>query len=194
MYEFNYPSSYLSVRFLQISSIKTETIIMTTKYVVVIKVNSMMLVISINAIMIITKSMIIMMIVSKNNTMTIMMLSINNAIMIIVKIMIILMIISINATMNTRMIIMMVSINNAIMISPYRLGTSLHRGSFTKWGIATSGMSTIVTNIIIIVITSSLAGSWGQDTDEVSIYLFGVLNVSLRACGAQLGFKPTWDY
>ena len=38
------------------------------------------------------------------------------------------------------MIIMMVSNNNAIMISPYRLGTSLHRGPFTKWGIATSGM------------------------------------------------------
>ena len=33
-----------------------------------------------------------------------------------------------------------------------------------------------------------LAGSWGQDTDEVSTF-FGVLNVSLRACGAQLGFN-----
>ena len=35
-----------------------------------------------------------------------------------------------------------------------------------------------------------LAGSWGQDTDKVSTFL-GVFNVSLRACGAQLGFRPT---
>ena len=33
-----------------------------------------------------------------------------------------------------------------------------------------------------------LAGSWGKDTDEVSTF-FGVLNVSLRACGAQLGLN-----
>ena len=31
-------------------------------------------------------------------------------------------------------------------------------------------------------------GSWGQDTDEVNTFL-GVFNVSLRACGAQLGFN-----
>ena len=38
-----------------------------------------------------------------------------------------------------------------------------------------------------------LAGSWGQYTDEVSTF-FGVLNVSLRACGDQLRFKSTWDH
>ena len=75
-----------------------------------------------------------------------------NAIMIFTKSMIIMMIVSITISM----IIMMVSNNNAIMISPYRLGTSLHRGPFTKWGIATSGMSTIVTNIIIIVIMQAM--------------------------------------
>merc|ERR1712234_56700 len=32
------------------------------------------------------------------------------------------------------------------------------------------------------------SGIWSQDTDEVSTF-FGVLNVSLRACGAQLGFN-----
>ena len=35
-----------------------------------------------------------------------------------------------------------------------------------------------------------LAGSWGQDTDQAGTF-WGVLNVSLRACSAQLGFKPT---
>ena len=38
-----------------------------------------------------------------------------------------------------------------------------------------------------------LAGSWGQDTDKVSTF-WGVLNVSLCACSAQLGFKPTWNH
>ena len=38
-----------------------------------------------------------------------------------------------------------------------------------------------------------LAGLWGQDTDEVNTF-WGILNVSLRACGAQLGIKPTWDH
>ena len=33
-----------------------------------------------------------------------------------------------------------------------------------------------------------LAGSWRQHTHEVSTFL-GVFNVSLRACGAQLGFN-----
>ena len=55
-------------------------------------------------------------------------------------------------------------------------------------------------NIIIIVITrpkpaygrQGLAGLWRQDTDEMSTFL-GVLNVALRACGAQCVFKPTWD-
>ena len=54
----------------------------------------------------------------------------------------------------------------------------------------------IIHIILIIIITrpkpaygrQGLAGSWGQDTDEVSTF-FGVLNVSLRACGAQLGFN-----
>ena len=35
-----------------------------------------------------------------------------------------------------------------------------------------------------------LAGFWGQDTDQAGSF-WGVLNVSLRAYGAQLGFKPT---
>ena len=51
--------------------------------------------------------------------------------------------------------------------------------------------------IIAIIITrpkpaygqQGLAGSWGQDTDQA-----GVLNISLRACSAQLGFKPTWNH
>ena len=52
--------------------------------------------------------------------------------------------------------------------------------------------------IIIIIITrpkpaygrQGLAGFWGQDTDQAGSF-WGVLNVSLRAYGAQLGFKPT---
>ena len=55
--------------------------------------------------------------------------------------------------------------------------------------------------LLLIIITrpkpaygrQGLAGLWGQDTDEVSTF-FGVLNVSLCSCGAQLGFKPTWDH
>jgi hypothetical protein len=35
-----------------------------------------------------------------------------------------------------------------------------------------------------------LAGSWGQDTDEVSTFLV----FSLQACGAQLQNNPTWDH
>ena len=35
-----------------------------------------------------------------------------------------------------------------------------------------------------------LVGSWGQDTDQTGTP-WGVLNVSLCASGAQLGFKPT---
>ena len=70
------------------------------------------------------------------------------------------------------MIIMMVSNNNAIMISPYRLGTSLHRGPFTKWGIATSGMSTIVTNTIIIVIMQAMCLFQMEQT--VKLWLFAL--------------------
>ena len=45
-----------------------------------------------------------------------------------------------------------------------------------------------------------LAGSWGQDTNQARI-LWGILNVSLRASGTQLGYKltlshkkPTWNH
>ena len=60
----------------------------------------------------------------------------------------------------------------------------------------------VITLIIFITVTiistrpkpaygrQGLAGSWGQNTDEVSTFL-GALNVSFRACGSQLGFKPT---
>ena len=52
--------------------------------------------------------------------------------------------------------------------------------------------------LIIIIITrpkpaygrQGLAGSWGQDTDQAGTF-WGVLNVSLRAFGAQLGYKLT---
>ena len=53
--------------------------------------------------------------------------------------------------------------------------------------------------IVIIIISTrpkpaygrqGLAGFWGQDTDQAGSF-WGVLNVSLRAYGAQLGFKPT---
>ena len=55
--------------------------------------------------------------------------------------------------------------------------------------------------IFIIIITrpkpaygrQGPAGLWGQDIDQVGSF-WGVLNVSLRACSAQLGFKPTWDH
>ena len=63
----------------------------------------------------------------------------------------------------------------------------------------------ITITIIIIIITrpkpaygrQGLAGSWGQDTDQAGTF-WGVLNVSLRASGAQLGYKlshkkPTWN-
>ena len=53
--------------------------------------------------------------------------------------------------------------------------------------------------IIIIIITRpkpaygrhGLVGSLGQDTDRAGTF-WGVLNVSLRASGTQLGFEPTW--
>ena len=56
----------------------------------------------------------------------------------------------------------------------------------------------IIVITIIIIITrpkpaygrQGLAGFWGQDTDQAGSF-WGVLNVSLRAYGAQLGFKPT---
>ena len=59
------------------------------------------------------------------------------------------------------------------------------------------GVTTIII-IILIIITrpkpaygrQGLAGFWGQDTDQAGS-CWGVLNVSLRAYGAQLGFKPT---
>ena len=38
-----------------------------------------------------------------------------------------------------------------------------------------------------------LAGLWGQDTDEGGTF-WDVLNVSLRASGAQLGYKLTWNH
>ena len=56
----------------------------------------------------------------------------------------------------------------------------------------------IIAIIIVIIITrpkpaygrQGLAGSWGQDTDEVSTFLV----FSLQACGAQLQNNPTWDH
>ena len=57
----------------------------------------------------------------------------------------------------------------------------------------------IIIRIIIVIISTrpkpaygrqGLAGFWGQDTDQAGSF-WGVLNVSLRAYGAQLGFKPT---
>ena len=67
--------------------------------------------------------------------------------------------------------------------------------------IITSTTIVVVVVVMVIIITrpkpaygrQGLAGSWGQDTDEVSTF-WGVLNISLRACGAKLGFKPTWDH
>ena len=55
--------------------------------------------------------------------------------------------------------------------------------------------------LVIIIITrpkpsygrQGLAASWGQNTDQVGT-LSGVLNVSLRASGAQLGYEPTWNH
>ena len=38
-----------------------------------------------------------------------------------------------------------------------------------------------------------LAGLWGQDTDQGGTF-WDVLNVSLRASGAQLGYKLTWNH
>ena len=54
------------------------------------------------------------------------------------------------------------------------------------------------TSSIIIITTrpkpaygrQGLAGSWGQDTNQARIF-WGVLNLSLRASGAQLGYKLT---
>ena len=38
-----------------------------------------------------------------------------------------------------------------------------------------------------------LLGSLGQDTDQAGTFS-GVLNISLRASSAELGFKPTWNH
>ena len=59
----------------------------------------------------------------------------------------------------------------------------------------------VIIVIIVIIITrpkpaygrQGLAGSWGQDTDQAGTFR-GVLNVSLRASGAQLGYKPICNY
>ena len=59
----------------------------------------------------------------------------------------------------------------------------------------------VIIIIIIIIITrpkpaygrQGLTGLWDLDTDKAGSF-WGVLNVSLRACSAQLGFKPTWDH
>ena len=59
----------------------------------------------------------------------------------------------------------------------------------------------IIIIIIIIIITrpkpaygrQGLAGLWGQDTDQGGTF-WDVLNVSLRASGAQLGYKLTWNH
>ena len=74
-----------------------------------------------------------------------------------------------------------------------------HRSSLSTWIFMV--IMAIIISMIIIIFTrpkpaygrQGLAGSWGQDIDEVSTF-WGVLNVSLRGCGAQLGFKPTWDH
>ena len=55
----------------------------------------------------------------------------------------------------------------------------------------------IIVDIIIIIITrpkpaygrQGLAGSWGQDTDEVNTFLVFLTSHFARACGAQLGFN-----
>ena len=47
--------------------------------------------------------------------------------------------------------------------------------------------------IMIIIMITRPKPAYGQDTDEVSTFL-GVFNISLCACNAQLGFKPTWDH
>ena len=67
-----------------------------------------------------------------------------------------------------------------------------------RWKSAPATIIILIIIVATIIITrpkpaygrQGLAGSWGQDTDEVSTF-WGVVNVSLRACGAQLGFKPT---
>ena len=55
-----------------------------------------------------------------------------------------------------------------------------------------------IRNIIIITTRpkpaygrQDLAGSWGQNTDQAGTF-WGVLNVSLCASSAHLGYKPTW--
>ena len=59
----------------------------------------------------------------------------------------------------------------------------------------------IVVVVIVIIITrpkpaygrQGLAGSWGQDTNQARIF-WGILNVSLRASGAQLRYKLSWNH
>ena len=38
-----------------------------------------------------------------------------------------------------------------------------------------------------------LVGFWSQDTDQAGTF-WGVLNISLHASGAQLGYKPIWNH
>ena len=53
-------------------------------------------------------------------------------------------------------------------------------------------LSTFQAGRVDTLMGQCVAGLWRQDTDEMSTFL-GVLNVALRACGAQCVFKPTWD-
>ena len=94
-----------------------------------------------------------------------------------------------------------------ILISPRgELNVLLLEGKDILTVIIITTTSIIMINIVIITVITiiitmpkpaygrqGLAGSWGQDTDQAGTF-WGVLNVSLRACSAQLGFKPTWNH
>ena len=61
-------------------------------------------------------------------------------------------------------------------------------------------MIVMVITIVVIILTrpkpaygrQGLAGLWGQDTDQGGTF-WDVLNVSLRASGAQLRYKLSWN-
>ena len=85
-----------------------------------------------------------------------------------------------------------------------RLPLGLCRGGGASGGnifvIRTITIAIINTSIIIIITRpkpaygrQGLAGLWGQDTDQAGTF-WGVVNISLRAFSAQLGWRLTWNH
>ena len=109
----------------------------------------------------------------------------------------------------------MTSFRYMIIVRPQDPHLSLFSASVivaSVWMVSLEVITIIITTIIITITTiiviintiiitrpklaygrQGLVGLLGQDTDQSGTF-WGVLSVSLRASGAQLGYKPTWNH